>query len=310
MFYISSRGHSATGWLAKQISKHNKVVCWHGTRSIPPSDPGVNDLSPRDFIKGLKILEEQRDERIYGAVHGFHGVSIKKEIEKEGGKFAGIFRDPVSKISSFFYAYLWLRLSQGALPQDYVGPTIKLFSDELDDKMMNQFEVLKEKLDEKKKNIFNKIFNFVNIKIKNRNKNRFSNNKLDPNKIEQIILSNDNSEILSELFFNICRQTFMYDTEIFQNCRSEQFIIMENMVSEKDYFINNVWNYIIPELKDKAVVDGFEKKAKNHNPNITLNSEEKFEQFPKSFQKLMSWFFARQSKELIKFYQRNKYFIS
>ena len=85
---------------------------------------------------------------------------------------------------------------------------------------------------------------------------------------------------------------------------------MENMVSEKDYFINNVWNYIIPELKDKAVVDGFEKKAKNHNPNITLNSEEKFEQFPKSFQKLMSWFFARQSKELIKFYQRNKYFIS
>ena len=44
MFYISSRGHSATGWLAKQISKHNKVVCWHGTRSIPPSDPGINDL--------------------------------------------------------------------------------------------------------------------------------------------------------------------------------------------------------------------------------------------------------------------------
>ena len=81
MFYISSRGHSATGWLAKQISKHNKVVCWHGTRSIPPSDPGVNDLSPSDFIKGLKILEDQRDERIYGAVHGFHGVSIKNEIE-------------------------------------------------------------------------------------------------------------------------------------------------------------------------------------------------------------------------------------
>ena len=41
---------------------------------------------------------------------------------------------------------------------------------------------------------------------------------------------------------------------------------------------------------DKAVVDGFEKKAKNHNPNINLNSEEKFEQFPKSFQKLMSCF--------------------
>ena len=43
----------------------------------------MNDLSPSDFIKDLKILEEQRDERIYSAVHGFHGVSIKREIEKE-----------------------------------------------------------------------------------------------------------------------------------------------------------------------------------------------------------------------------------
>ena len=106
MFYISSRGHSATGWLAKQISKHNKVVCWHGTRSIPPSDPGINDLTPNDFVKGLKTLERQRDERIYGAVHGFHGVKIKKEIEKEGGRFAGIFRDPISKISSFLCLFV------------------------------------------------------------------------------------------------------------------------------------------------------------------------------------------------------------
>ena len=132
MFYISSRGHSATGWLAKQISKHNKVVCWHGTRSIPPSDPGINDLSPKDFVKGLKILERQRDERIYGAVHGFHGVKIKKEIEEEGGKFAGIFRDPVSKISSFFYAYLWSTLSKAIYPRimwdqqkNYLAKTLK-----------------------------------------------------------------------------------------------------------------------------------------------------------------------------------------
>ena len=56
MFYISSRGHSATSWLANQISKHHKVVCWHGTRSIPPYSLGINDLSPKDFVKGLKIL--------------------------------------------------------------------------------------------------------------------------------------------------------------------------------------------------------------------------------------------------------------
>ena len=76
MFYISSRGHSATSWLANQISKHDRVVCWHGTRSIPPYSLGTNELTPKKFVKGLNILEQQSDKRIYGAAHGFHGISI------------------------------------------------------------------------------------------------------------------------------------------------------------------------------------------------------------------------------------------
>ena len=126
MFYISSRGHSATGWLSHQISQHKKVVCWHGTRSIPPADPGINDLSPKRFVDGLKICENQRDNRIYGAIHGYHGTIIKDEIESKGGKFAGVFRDPISKISSFFHAYLWSNISGGVLPGDFNGPTKKL----------------------------------------------------------------------------------------------------------------------------------------------------------------------------------------
>ena len=58
MFYISSQGHSGTGWLAKSLNKHPEVVCWHGTRSIPPYDAGdigpdgmpVKILSPNEFI--------------------------------------------------------------------------------------------------------------------------------------------------------------------------------------------------------------------------------------------------------------------
>ncbi len=309
MFYISSRGHSATGWLAKQISKHNKVVCWHGTRSIPPTDPGINDLSPKDFVKGLKILERQRDERIYGAVHGFHGVKIKKEIEEEGGKFAGIFRDPVSKISSFFYAYLWSTLSKGNLPEDYVGPTEKLFSKNLEDSMIQEFETLKKTHNKKNQNIIKTVFNLINIKIKRNKKNLYNIKNLNFKKIENVILSQDNSKILSELFFNICRQTFLYDAEIFHNCKPEQLIIMEKMVSEKNYFMNNVWNYLIPELKDKAETESFEQKAKNHNPNINLNSRQKFDQFPESFKKLFTWFFLKQDEDLIKFYKKNNYFI-
>lgn len=309
MFYISSRGHSATTWIAKQISKHNKVVCWHGTRSIPPAVVGINDISPNDFVKGLKILEKQKDERIYGAVHGFHGVKIKNEIEKEGGKFAGIFRDPVSKISSFFYAYLWTRLSKGSLPENYIGPTDKLFNKNLDNNMIEEFEILKKILKKKNQNIFQTIFSFVNMKIKTNKKNLYDGKDLNPKKLENIILSQDNSKVLSELFFKICEQTFMYDAEIFHNCKSEQLIIMEKMVSDKNYFVNNVWNYLIPELKDKAETDGFEKKANKHNPNIHQDSQQKFEQFPNSFQKLLTWFFLKQDKDLIKFYKKNNYFI-
>ena len=201
MFYISSRGHSATTWVAKQLSKHNKVVCWHGTRSIPPTDLGINDISPKDFVEGLKILEKQKDEKIYGAVHGFHGVEIKNAIEKEGGKFAGIFRDPISKISSFYYAYLWPRLSNGIFPENYEGPTEKLFKKNFNDNIMtNEFETLKQ-TSSKKRNLFEKIFSLIDIKIKNYKKSINNKKKWSPKKLENIIISADNSKLLSELFF-------------------------------------------------------------------------------------------------------------
>ena len=53
MFYISSQGHSATGWLAKGLSMHPDIVCWHGTRGIPPYDSGLKDIAIKDFVEGL-----------------------------------------------------------------------------------------------------------------------------------------------------------------------------------------------------------------------------------------------------------------
>ena len=43
MFYISSQGHSASAWLSKSLCVHPKIVCWHGSRSIPPYHSN-NDL--------------------------------------------------------------------------------------------------------------------------------------------------------------------------------------------------------------------------------------------------------------------------
>jgi len=305
MFYISSRGHSATGWLAHQISQHQKIVCWHGTRSIPPANPGINDMSPKKFVEGLLICEKQRDKRIYGAIHGFHGTQIKNDIESKGGKFAGLFRDPISKISSFFHAYLWSRISNGILVEDFEGPTKQILEKLSNEKISSIFEKKKSQVNSDN---LRKIISFIENKFK-KNIRKIDFGNRNNHKIVEEILNKDNSTIIAELFFSICEQSFIYDNEIFQNCEDEQLFVMENLVSDKDYFVDKVWNYLIPNLRDQANLNGFNQKFKHHNPNTSLSAMQKLEYLPHAFQELLSWFFQKQDQKLINFYKSNKYLI-
>ena len=102
-FYISSRGHSATAWLATMLSKHPEVVCFHGTRSIPPYDSGtVPDMSPEQFVEALDMCAMNSKGKVFGAVHGFYGAMCKEAVEQKGGRFAAIIRHPVKRIHSCF----------------------------------------------------------------------------------------------------------------------------------------------------------------------------------------------------------------
>ena len=84
MFYISSLGHSATGWLASILSEHPDLVCFHGTRSIPPYGSGTFDMTPSEFVDGLIQLEKNcRHKKQFGACHGFYGSILKKDIESK-----------------------------------------------------------------------------------------------------------------------------------------------------------------------------------------------------------------------------------
>ena len=75
MFYISSQGHSATGWLAKVLSMHPKIVCWHGTRSIPPFGSGENDITGPEFVKGLSQCQKGCfNEKVFGECQGYYGA--------------------------------------------------------------------------------------------------------------------------------------------------------------------------------------------------------------------------------------------
>ena len=77
---------------------------------------------------------------------------------------------------------MWSRLSKGNLPEDYVGPTEKLFHKNLDNNMIQEFEILKKTLNKKNQNILTTIFNFINIKITTNKKNLYNGKNFNPKK--------------------------------------------------------------------------------------------------------------------------------
>ena len=116
MFYISSRGSSANTWLAKIISKHPKIVCFRSSRSFPPVNPGVKKLGnkykldevpPDFFIEGLLECERATEnQKIFGSIHGYHGILAKKACEDNGGVFAYVTRHPIDRMHSALIYYL------------------------------------------------------------------------------------------------------------------------------------------------------------------------------------------------------------
>ena len=106
IFYISSRGSSATAWIAKVLSMHPDIVCFHGTRSVPPTDSGINDMTPDAFMEALITCSKScQKQKIFGAIHGYYGVLAKKAVESRGGTFSHIIRHPVKRIHSQFSDY-------------------------------------------------------------------------------------------------------------------------------------------------------------------------------------------------------------
>ncbi len=101
VFYVSSRGHSASKFLQQVLVRHPDIVCWHGNRSIPPYDSGTNDMEPEDFVQGLyQCAAGNRFQKVFGSVHGFYGPVLQKQITDLGGWFGCIFRDPIPRLVS------------------------------------------------------------------------------------------------------------------------------------------------------------------------------------------------------------------
>lgn len=107
MFYVSTYGGSASVWVARVLSLHPSVVCFHGSTSLPPDVNGrFPPLDPELFAWGMLQCEGAcRGSKIFGAIHGFHGTAAKAAFEAYDGVFGGLLRHPVMRLHSLWHGH-------------------------------------------------------------------------------------------------------------------------------------------------------------------------------------------------------------
>ncbi len=318
MFYISTQGHSASGWLARSFNFHPKIICWHGSKSIPPYNSIEKSeyiLNPKEFAKGLIECEKNTNyEKLFGAIHGFHGVSIKKEIEKNNGKFFAIFRHPYNKINSIFSAYYPHNLSNGSIPTD----KIRIDYTDFFSKYSKQLNLLcknfhKKKNDKKKIKKFLKRMNFykeaklinkVIIKYKNKFNYKTINHQ---NSIKNINLYPESKqvEIAFETFLHSCIRTFETDLELIKNCNYNQIIKMEDFTTSKDKFkiiFKKVTGLVISSKNLKII---FNNKDHINKHSVNKDYNKVYESWPEGFKNIIDQYLK--NKKLREFYKKLNY---
>lgn len=258
-FYISTRGSSASEWLAKMLSRHPQVVCFRSTRGFPPYDPGVGpQMSADAFVEGLsECIRATHGEKTFGSVHGYHGVLAKEPCEKRGGIFSYIIRHPVSRIHSVFIFYLYEdyykrfgipvankdvhdRVCSSILADSDLMRYAELFEPETS--QVSHFDPLKTI-----KRFTRKVLpDFViNSLIKQTTKGKYV----------AVLNTSETKDAPDErlhasiLFPALINQFFRYDSELFKGCSTLSYgIKMEEMVKSCEYFKNHLWQRIAPQL--------------------------------------------------------------
>ena len=315
MFYISCRGSAATHWIAKQLSKHKKIVCFHSSRSFPPMTPGdaINsdnswvreELPVNQYMESLELCSKAtHGEKIFGSIHGYHGVTAKVECERRNGVFRYVIRNPLEQIHSAFIAYCdrsyfakFKKEIKNENIHEYVCDLLK------DEKTIKKFLEKKYKKDNFKKQIIKEIKKtrvglgtteyikkitkkpiFIKLK-KTQDKKTYSK----VNSIEQ------EKEMLSQLFVNLLRSFFMSNHELFNACSPNYGFKMEELTKDKNYFEKLV-KTIAPEadVDDEYLKLVFSEKEKTFNLHRKnkIYSNEIWETFPNCFKEYYNHFFS------------------
>lgn len=283
MFYISTRGSTASTWLTKGLNKHKKLICLRSSRSIPPVWPGytneynkstwIKEISVEKYIESLILFENATEkEKIFGACHAYHGIEAKKFVERNDGKFSYITRNPISMIHS--------ALILGAYNNVF---KIKGIKNSQVNKKLNDIlidfdldKIYQKKIDSKIRNIKGKK-NLLRNKIKNILPKKII--KILQEKKKEIFLKRKiktslkkkefHNIFFAELYINILDSFFFYENELFFNCKKSDGFKMEELVKSKNYLKKFIKEKIDGNLKvDNAYLNEFV-KMKRYNVHRT-----------------------------------------
>lgn len=315
MFYISCRGSGATQWIAQQLSKHKKIVCFNSSRSFPPMFPGeaINsdnswvkeELPVNQYIESLELCSKAtRGEKIFGSIHGYHGITAKAPCEKRNGIFRYIIRNPLEQIHSAFIAYCdrsyFMKHKKKIKNENIHEYVCSLLKDEKTAKkfLENKYEknnfkkqlikgIKKTKVGEGSIEYIKQIMQKpILIKLrKKKNEKKYSN----------VSSTEQEKEMLSQLFVDLLRSFFMTNNELFNNCPSDYGFKMEELTQDKNYF-GKLTKIIAPEAEIDAkylnlVFSGNKDEFNIHRKN-KIFSNEIWTTFPNCFKEYYNHFFS------------------
>jgi len=105
MFYILTCGSTGSVWVARALSRHPDIVCFHGIKTLPHApgnDPSTSQA--RQFVGELAHLYRMcHGDKVFGSIHGFAVNEILPEIAGAEGAFAAMIRHPISRLDSLFH---------------------------------------------------------------------------------------------------------------------------------------------------------------------------------------------------------------
>ena len=314
MFYISSRGSTATTWLAKILSKHPKIVCFRSTLSFPPVEPpraspacdsGIPQISAARFMKGL--LECSRatlNEKVFGSIHGYHGIAAKKECEKAGGIFSFMTRHPVTRIHSIFIYYLYndyyKKYNKGITNSDVHDHVCSVLSKDSD--LMKYAELYKPH----KSSIISQI---MYRPVRKMAKNIVPDSLVDSlNDLTMTFkgwknsraqskasIAPDERDYASKQFVGSLENIFGLEAEVYSECPLRYGIKMEEMVKSKAYFKNHLWQRVAPQISitDSYLESVFSESRFNVHRDVPLSPEEIWKTWPSGMKRVFLYYFEK-----------------